>query len=64
MAYTVPAMSNLTDQFARLPGIGRKTAARLAYYIINLPAKDKLLRNLPEYNGKQQMHHMLRRQAR
>ena len=37
MAYTVPAMSNLTDQFARLPGIGRKTAARLAYHIINLP---------------------------
>lgn len=37
MAYNVPAMSNLTDQFAKLPGIGRKTAARLAYHIINLP---------------------------
>ncbi|MGH7130223.1 MAG: recombination protein RecR, partial [Planctomycetaceae bacterium] len=29
-----PAVSHLIDEFARLPGIGRKTAERLAHYIL------------------------------
>lgn len=29
-----PAVTNLIDQFAALPGIGRKTAERLAHYIL------------------------------
>ncbi|MCL2085143.1 MAG: recombination mediator RecR [Oscillospiraceae bacterium] len=33
-----PAISNLINQLARLPGIGKKTAARLAFYILGLPA--------------------------
>ena len=36
MAYTIPALENLVDQFAALPGIGRKTAARLAYWVLAL----------------------------
>ena len=32
-----PAVENLIDQFARLPGIGRKTAARLAFHLLGLP---------------------------
>lgn len=28
------------EQFAKLPGIGIKTAQRLAYYMLNLPAED------------------------
>ena len=27
----------LTEQFARLPGIGKKSAQRMAYYILNQP---------------------------
>ncbi len=39
----IPPLANLIDSFARLPGIGRKTAARLAFHILNMPedyAKD------------------------
>ncbi|MBE0451165.1 MAG: recombination protein RecR [Clostridia bacterium] len=36
----IPAISRLIDEFARLPGIGRKTAQRLAFHIINLDASE------------------------
>ncbi len=31
------ALERLTEQFARLPGIGGKTAQRLAFYLLSLP---------------------------
>ena len=34
--YSVPPIERLIDQFERLPGIGRKTAQRLAYYVISM----------------------------
>ncbi|MDD3164685.1 MAG: recombination protein RecR, partial [Oscillospiraceae bacterium] len=34
------ALERLTEQFARLPGIGGKTAQRLAFYILNLPPEE------------------------
>ncbi len=34
MAYSVPSLERLVDAFARLPGIGRKTAQRLAMYML------------------------------
>lgn len=37
MANTIPTLENLIDRFASLPGVGRKTAARLAYWILALP---------------------------
>ena len=37
MAYNVIPLTKLIEQFERLPGIGRKTAQRLAYHIISLP---------------------------
>ena len=40
MKYDVMPLPRLIEQFARLPGIGRKTAQRLAFYVLNLP-KDK-----------------------
>ncbi len=36
MAYSIPALENLIDKFASLPGIGRKTASRLAYWVLGL----------------------------
>ncbi len=33
-------MERLTEQFARLPGIGGKTAQRLSFYILSLPAEE------------------------
>lgn len=35
MQYNVSALQELIDQFARLPGIGRKTAQRLAFHILS-----------------------------
>ncbi len=37
MAYQVASLSKLVEQFARLPGIGRKTAQRLAFYVLSQP---------------------------
>ena len=32
-------MQNLADQFARLPGIGSKTAQRLAFHVLGMPVE-------------------------
>lgn len=32
-----PAVSHLIDEFAKLPGIGRKSAERLTHYVLNSP---------------------------
>ena len=37
-----PAVSRLIDQFNKLPGIGPKTAHRIAYYLIRMPAQEAL----------------------
>ncbi|MCL2226590.1 MAG: recombination mediator RecR [Oscillospiraceae bacterium] len=37
MDFFPSALENLIDKFATLPGIGRKTAQRLAFFIISLP---------------------------
>ncbi len=37
MKYNVLPLSRLIEQFASLPGIGRKSAQRLAFYILTLP---------------------------
>jgi len=43
MDYFPSALENLIDKFATLPGIGRKTAQRLAFYIISLPDEEAML---------------------
>ena len=40
MQYFPAALQNLSDQFARLPGIGGKTAQRLAFYVLSLPDEE------------------------
>ena len=37
MNYFPAALQELADHFARLPGIGGKTAQRLAFYVLSLP---------------------------
>lgn len=37
MQFFPAALQNLTDQFARLPGVGGKTAQRLAFHVLELP---------------------------
>ena len=40
MQYFPVALQELTDRFARLPGIGGKTAQRLAFYVLGLPEEE------------------------
>lgn len=40
MQYFPASLQELADQFARLPGIGGKTAQRLAFYVLGLPMEE------------------------
>lgn len=40
MKYFAPSVETLIDEFAKLPGIGRKTAQRLAFHVLHLPKED------------------------
>lgn len=40
MQFFPAALQNLADQFARLPGIGGKTAQRLAFHVLSLPQEE------------------------
>ena len=40
MEYLPPALEALVEHFAKLPGIGRKTAQRLAFYVLSLPQEE------------------------
>jgi len=42
MDYFPSALENLIDKFATLPGIGRKTAQRLAFFMISLPDEEAI----------------------
>ena len=40
MEYFPAPLEALVEQFARLPGIGGKTAQRLAFHVLSLPEED------------------------
>ena len=40
MQFFPASLQNLADQFARLPGIGGKTAQRLAFHVLSLPYEE------------------------
>jgi recombination protein RecR len=40
MIYTSETIEQLTEEFAQLPGIGRKTAQRLAMYVLKMPREE------------------------
>jgi len=42
MDFFPSALENLIDKFASLPGIGRKTAQRLAFFVLSLPDAEAL----------------------
>ena len=39
----IEAIARLVNQLSKLPGVGRKTAQRLAYHIIGLPEEEPFL---------------------
>ena len=40
MQYLPPALEKLVEHFNRLPGIGAKSAQRLAFYVLDLPGEE------------------------
>ena len=40
MSYNVGALDSLVEQFERIPGIGHKSAQRMAFYVLNMPEED------------------------
>ena len=52
----IEPIAKLVNQLSRLPGIGRKTAARLAYHIIALPEDQVRELAVAIFNGKKQVH--------
>ena len=52
----VEAILHLTNQLSRLPGIGKKTAQRLAFHIIGMPEDEVRELAVSIYNGKKKVH--------
>lgn len=40
MANNIPSLDRLIDSFASLPGVGRKSASRFAYHILDMKEED------------------------
>ena len=38
--YSVATLSKLVDQFERMPGIGHKSAQRLAFHVLNMTKQE------------------------
>ena len=49
-------LANLYEQLRRLPGIGSKTAMRLAYHVIDMPAEDVKQLAAALSGAKEQIH--------
>lgn len=56
MQYFPAALQELADQFARLPGIGGKTAQRLAFHVLSLPMEDAQAFADAIISAKQEVH--------
>ena len=51
------ALGNLVDQLAKLPGIGRKSAQRLAFHILKQPEKEARLLASAIIEAKEKIHY-------
>jgi len=56
MEYYPAALQDLADRFARLPGIGGKSAQRLAFHVLGLPQKEAEAFAEAILNAKRQIH--------
>ena len=60
MARMIRPLANLYEQLRRLPGIGSKTAMRLAYHVIDMPAEDVRQLAAALSGAKEQIHYCSR----
>ena len=56
MHYLPAALQELTDQFAKLPGVGGKTAQRLALHMLEMPIEEATSFANAILNAKQSVH--------
>ena len=56
MSDMIEPIARMVNQLARLPGVGRKTAQRLAYHIVSLPEDQVRELAAAIFNGKKQVH--------
>jgi len=56
MSGVIEPIARMVNQLSKLPGIGQKTAQRLAYYIISLPEDQVRELAVSIFNGKKQVH--------
>ena len=52
----IEPIAQMVNQLSKLPGMGRKTAQRLAYHIIGLPEEQVRELAVSIFNGKKQIH--------
>lgn len=55
--YDVAPLAKLTEQFERLPGIGSKTAQRLAYYVLKMPKQEAEQFSTAILNAHEKVHY-------
>ena len=53
---SVEAIDKLTHELSRLPGIGKKTAQRLAFHIVGMPEDEVRELAVAIFNGKKKVH--------
>lgn len=56
MSSMVEPIARMVNQLSKLPGIGQKTAQRLAYYIVGMPEEQVRELAVAIFNGKKQVH--------
>lgn len=56
MAEYIESLSRLAEQFARLEGVGRKSAMRMAFSILELPAEDAVAFARAIVDAKEKIH--------
>ena len=56
MEYFPAALQDLADSFARLPGIGNKSAQRLAFHVLGMPQKEAEAFAEAILNARRQVH--------
>lgn len=57
MDYQVEPIARMVNQLSRLPGIGKKSAQRLAYYLISLPIDEVKQMSYEIYNARREIRY-------
>ena len=57
MDFQIEPIARMVNQLSRLPGIGKKSAQRLAYYLISLPIDEEKQMSYEIYNARREIRY-------